>query len=74
MSISQVAKDILENATSASVDEDNKTWDHYAEKMIAATVSFDEQQLDLVYNDAMSLYPIDIVTSRLLLPLLGELG
>jgi DNA-binding transcriptional MerR regulator len=74
MSISQVAKDILENAPAAIVDEDSNTWDHYAEKMIAATVSYDEQQLDLVYNDAMSLYPIDIVTSRLLLPLLGELG
>lgn len=74
MSISQVAKDVLENAPAAIVDDDSNTWDHYAEKMIAATVNYDEQQLDLVYNDAMSLYPIDIVTSRLLLPLLGELG
>lgn len=74
MTISQVAKDILENTTGISGYEDSKTWDQYAEKMIAATVGFDEQQLDLVYNDAMSLYPIDIVTSRLLLPLLGELG
>jgi len=74
MSISQVAKNILENTPADIGDEDSKTWDRYAEKMIAATVNYDEQQLDLVYNDAMSLYPIDIVTSRLLLPLLGELG
>ena len=74
MTISQVAKDILESTTNTIGHEDSKTWDQYAEKMIAATVSFDEQQLDRVYNDAMSLYPIDIVTSRLLLPLLGELG
>lgn len=73
MSISQVARDIQENDANG-MPEDNETWDQYANKMIAATVSFDEQTLDHTYNDAMSLYPIDIVTQRLLLPLLGELG
>lgn len=73
MTISQVALDILENGQSDRI-ENNETWNNYANKMIAATVNFDEHALDLVYNDAMSLYPIDIVTTRLILPLLGELG
>lgn len=73
MAISQVARDILENGQSDRI-ENNETWNNYANKMIAATVNFDEHALDLVYNDAMSLYPIDIVTTRLILPLLGELG
>lgn len=73
MTISQVARDILDNGQSDRI-ENNETWNNYANKMIAATVNFDEHALDLVYNDAMSLYPIDIVTTRLILPLLGELG
>jgi methanogenic corrinoid protein MtbC1 len=42
--------------------------------MIEAIIKFDDQGLDAVYNDAMSLYPVDVVTVRLILPLLEELG
>ena len=73
MSISQIARDILDKTTeeeSESVD----TWIKYQSRMIKAITRFDEHNLDAVYNDAMSLYPVDIVTERLIMPLLEQLG
>jgi DNA-binding transcriptional MerR regulator len=73
ISISQITRELLEN--SASADKPNAdTWDDYRRRMIDAIVCFDEDTLDAVYNDAMSLYPVDIVTIRLIMPLLEELG
>jgi len=72
MSISQIARDILNKTTDESDAAD--TWSQYSRRMIEAIVRFDEHTLDSVYNDAMSLYPVDIVTSRLIMPLLEELG
>ena len=73
MSISQIARDILHKVT----EEDSETsdaWHQYQQRMIAAVVRFDEHSLDTVYNDAMSLYPVDVVTSRLIMPVLEQLG
>jgi DNA-binding transcriptional MerR regulator len=73
MSISQITREVLD---SGAVDEtdDADAWGRYSRRMIDAIVRFDEHALDAVYNDAMSLYPVDIVTTRLLMPLLEELG
>jgi len=49
-------------------------WGRYQERMIEAISQFDESVLDAVYNEAMSLYPVDIVTRQLLTPLLKHLG
>lgn len=49
-------------------------WDAYQEEMLRGVNNFDEGILDSVYNDAMSLYPVDVVTKQLLLPLLDKLG
>jgi DNA-binding transcriptional MerR regulator len=73
MSISQITREILQSASIVE-HESPDTWDIYARRMIDAIVKFDEQALDAVYNDAMSLYPVDIVTARLIMPLLEELG
>lgn len=73
MSISQIARDILQNSSNDQ-SENTDTWSHYSQRMISAIERFDEHALDAVYNDAMSLYPVDIVTSRLIMPLLEELG
>ncbi len=73
MSISQIARDILEN--SSDVEKDNlDAWSQYSQRMIDTISRFDEHALDAVYNDAMALYPVDIVTTRLIMPLLEELG
>lgn len=49
-------------------------WPRYLERMIAAIVRFDEYALEDTYNEALALYPTELVTRRLLLPLLEELG
>ncbi|MCX7961079.1 MAG: MerR family transcriptional regulator [Burkholderiales bacterium] len=49
-------------------------WERYRERMIAAISQFDEDRLEDVYNEALSLYPSQLVTEKVLLPLLVELG
>ena len=71
-SIGQIAREILDSEVSDDGNLD--TWFKYNRRMIDAIVNFDDQALDAVYNDAMSLYPVDVVTVRLILPLLEELG
>jgi DNA-binding transcriptional MerR regulator/methylmalonyl-CoA mutase cobalamin-binding subunit len=73
MSISQIARDILDKTALDEIDNTD-TWGQYSQRMIEAIVRFDEHALDSVYNDAMSLYPVDIVTTRLIMPLLEQLG
>ena len=56
------------------IESDDDIWDQYQARMIEAISRFDESVLDSVYNEAMSLYPVDIVTRQLLTPLLVHLG
>jgi MerR family transcriptional regulator, light-induced transcriptional regulator len=49
-------------------------WDSYLERIISAIGRFDEEEVEEVYNAALALHPLQTVTSRLLLPLLRELG
>jgi len=73
MSISQIARDILDK-TSVDESDNADAWSQYSRRMIEAIARFDEHTLDAVYSDAMSLYPVYIVTTRLITPLLEELG
>jgi len=54
--------------------DDIDTWAGYRDTMLQAIERFDEPALDNAYNDALSLYPIDIVNQRLTTPLLRLLG
>jgi DNA-binding transcriptional MerR regulator/methylmalonyl-CoA mutase cobalamin-binding subunit len=59
------------------VDLDTATpgpWRPYLERMLAAVHRFNEAALDAVYSDALALYPVDIVTDRLIAPLLHVIG
>jgi len=49
-------------------------WTNYLERMSAAIARFDEAALDAVYDEALSLHPIERVTHKLLMPLLAALG
>lgn len=49
-------------------------WGHYREQMISAIAQFDENRLENSYNEILALYPDDLVTRNVLLPLLVELG
>jgi DNA-binding transcriptional MerR regulator/methylmalonyl-CoA mutase cobalamin-binding subunit len=76
MRISQVRAEMLETDSSTDPDDhnDSDAWNEYLNSMIASIVSFDENRLEEIYNEALSLYPIGLVTRRLLTPLLIELG
>jgi DNA-binding transcriptional MerR regulator/methylmalonyl-CoA mutase cobalamin-binding subunit len=49
-------------------------WTRYREQMIHAIARYDEWRLEDLYNEALGLYPTNMVTRQLLLPLLVELG
>jgi DNA-binding transcriptional MerR regulator len=76
MRIGQV-KAQLEAEKSQSTSKSTKAddvWKRYLDSMIAAVIQFSEEGLELAYGEALSLYPVDKVTSKLLTPLLNELG
>jgi len=74
MSISQITREILDKSSADVAGAADNSWSHYSRRMIQAIVRFDERALDATYNDAMSLYPVEIVTAKLVMPLLEELG
>lgn len=77
ISISQV-KPVLEQAPgqeqAAAVTDPGEVWRAYQRKMLQAVENFDEHALDTLYNDVLSLYPVDVVIQRLVSPLLRIFG
>lgn len=75
MRIGQI-KAQLEAESAAQNDEEvvNDIWKRYVDRMISAVIQFNEEGLEETYGEALSLYPIDTVTEKLLMPLLKELG
>lgn len=72
IAISRVAESLTTPTKSDNTETD--IWAGYQARMIDAIGQFDESVLDAIYNEAMSLYPVDIVTRQLLTPLLINLG
>jgi DNA-binding transcriptional MerR regulator len=74
--ISQISSEMLESEPAADTGAggENTVWKDYLNSMVAAIIGFDEDRLEEIYNQALSLYPIALVTRRLLTPLLIELG
>jgi hypothetical protein len=50
------------------------TWTRARQEFIRAIGHFDETRLEQLYSEVLSLHPVDMVTRRLLMPLLRELG
>ncbi len=73
VAISQV-RTTLKNRVGVARSTEAEPWQTYRERIIAAVTKFDENAIEESYNDALSLYPVDIVTRQLLLPLLKDLG
>lgn len=51
--------------------------DHFASykaRLFTGITHFDHHHLDKVYNELLSLYPMDMVTVKVIIPLLDELG
>lgn len=74
MRISQISPGMLETDTSAEPGGETDAWKDFLNGMMAAIISFDETRLEEIYNEALSFYPIGMVTRNLLTPLLIELG
>ena len=72
VSIGQVTDTLLSGPGAGTGETD--LWVRQRERMIAAVARFDETALEQLYNEALSLYPVDVVTRYLLTPMLRELG
>ena len=49
-------------------------WGEFQQQMLNAIEAFNDQKLDKVYNDALAIYPIDLVTEQVILPVMKMLG
>jgi DNA-binding transcriptional MerR regulator len=77
ISISQVkplVEDNLATAAPLSGAAYSDEWQRYRDRLLQAIERFDEHALDAAYNDALSLYPVDLVIRNLATPLLRHLG
>jgi len=74
--ISQITPDMLENDLAEQSNEKavEDHWSAYIHSMISAIIAYDENRLEDLYNEILSLYPLELVTRKLLKPLLIELG
>ncbi len=80
MSIGQV-RHVLDNSktcldSSPAIQERGNIdfWQSHRHRLLQAVVAFDDKVLNDIYSEMLSLYPVDIVTHRLIVPLLQELG
>ena len=74
IAISQVGQYLDAETPGDNSQQSGNHWQNYHDCMLKAVIFFDEQGLEQVYSEAMSLYPVDIVTKDLLIPLLATLG
>ena len=76
MSIGQV-RQVLETGKmhpETATQPDIDPWRNDQRRLLQAIIDFDDGVLNEIYSETLSLYPVDIVTSRLIVPLLRELG
>lgn len=74
MRISQIRPEMLESSAAREAGGEPDKWRSYLDNMLAAIIGFDEERLEELYNEALSVHPIGLVTRKVLTPLLVELG
>lgn len=77
ISVSQVQSHIANHESKSEQPQATKSSDYWSttlQAMLNAIIRFDPNRLDATYNEAIALYPIDVVTQHLLTPLLKVLG
>lgn len=62
-----------ELGTTANVDSEGH-WAVYQQRLLKSIENFNEQNLDATYNEVLSIYPVDMVTEEVIIPVLGVLG
>jgi DNA-binding transcriptional MerR regulator len=74
ISVGQVSEVFESRKSSDGETPDVDVWAKYRRRVIAGIRAFDEKQLEDTYNEAVALYPVDLVSDRLIVPTLRELG
>ena len=74
LTISRISERYVSAGDSIHESTGQDLWIEYRQRFITAITRFDEALLDACYNEAMSLYPVEVVTEKLIEPLLLELG
>lgn len=54
--------------------EMSSVWHNFIQASLEATSDFSIERIDAIYNEASSLYPVDMVTERLIEPTIAHLG
>ena len=77
-SLPAIADQLKQGEDIAALDanriEHGDAWLDYRSNTLRAIEEFSTERLEAIYNEASSLYPVDIVTERLIEPVLLELG
>lgn len=73
-SISDAARQLQNGVADADNAERPDQWAHLRRRLMRAVETFNETRLEQVYNEALSLYPFDLVTEQLVSPVMTELG
>ena len=74
IAISRVDRALQHAVVETEAPSEEGPWPAFQQAMLNAVANFDEAVLEARYNEAMSLYPVDVLTRRLLVPLMEQLG
>lgn len=66
-------REVLGDAA-ASAPEGSDRWHEPIERMAESIARFDEEEIDRLYDDLLAVHPVELVTRRVMLPLLARLG
>ena len=73
--ISKAVRLVVDGGTEeAEPSKAESPWATLRKRFLRAVEAFDDNRLDALYTEALSVYPVDVVTVNLLRPLLEELG
>ncbi len=77
-SLSAIAKQVKKSPGSAPGERDMRVqagvWSDYRAGTLQAIQDFSNERIEAIFNEVSSLYPVDLVTERLIEPVLAELG
>jgi DNA-binding transcriptional MerR regulator len=77
-SLPAIAEELIQVPDTSALTQDRRelagVWSEYLSGTLQALHDFSTERLEAIYNEASSLYPVDMVTERLIEPVLVELG
>lgn len=72
--IREAAKRVKNAIKPSEVHEFQGPWNDFTERLLQAIENFHDSKIDAIYNECISLYPMDLVASMLIEPILQTLG